>query len=107
MTDEPIKERKKTMSDNEHKSSKDVNELRDVLDTVSERAPKLIRDIIGTIYSKEAGTALGQSVGAYYKALVESGIPQDAALDMANGYAFSIKDMVGKGVKEVSFGDRQ
>ncbi|MDD4080352.1 MAG: hypothetical protein PHP02_02930 [Eubacteriales bacterium] len=79
-------------------TSKDVNELRDVLDTVSERVPKLIKGLIGTLYSKEAGASMGQSVGAYYQELVASGIPQDAALEMAKSYAISIKDIAGKGM---------
>ena len=74
-------------------TSKDVNELRDVLDTVSERVPKLIKGLISTLYSKEAGASMGQSVGAYYQELVASGIPQDAALDMAKGFSFSMKDI--------------
>ena len=79
-------------------TSKDVNELREVLDTVSDRVPKLIKGLISTLYSKESGASMGQSVGAYYQELVASGIPQDAALEMAKSSAISIKDIAGKGM---------
>lgn len=84
------------MSNYHHETSKDVNELRDVLDTVSERVPKLIRDVVGSLYSREAGASMGQSVGAYYQELIASGIPQEAALEMAKSYSISMKDLVNK-----------
>jgi hypothetical protein len=84
------------MSNNDYRPSEDVNELRDVLDTVGDRVPKLIRDIVGSLYSKEAGTNMGQSVGAYYQELIASGIPQEAALEMTKSYSISIKDLVSK-----------
>ncbi len=79
--------------DRKQSHSMDVEELRGILDTVGEKAPKLIRDIIGSLYSKEAGINMGQAVGAYYKELIDSGIPKEAALDMAKEFAFSMKNI--------------
>ncbi len=81
------------MSDNKNEKNFSADELAGILDTVSDKAPKLIRDLIGSLYSKEAGTNMGQAVGAFYKELIASGIPQDAALDMAIGFSFSMKDI--------------
>lgn len=70
-----------------------------ILDTVSGKVPKLIGDIISTFYSPEAGHNMGRAVGALYKELVESGIPQEDALKMAKDYMLSIaqiKDFVNK-----------
>lgn len=80
----------------EKKSAFDIDDTQDlgrVLDTVGEKVPKLIRDILGSLYNKEAGISMGQAVGAYYKELLEAGIPQDAAIDMAKSLSFSLKDM--------------
>lgn len=71
----------------------DTEELAQVLDTVGEKVPKLIRDILGSLYNKEAGINMGQAVGAYYKELLEAGIPQEDAIDMAKSLSFSLKDM--------------
>ena len=79
------------MSDNKNEKNFSADELAGILDTVSDKAPKLIRDLIGSLYSKEAGTNMGQAVGAFYKELIASGIPQDAALDMARGISFSME----------------
>ena len=72
---------------------KDAEELGSILETVGDKIPKLIRDIIGSLYSKDAGTNMGQAVGAYYKELIESGIPQGAALEMAKEFSFSMKNI--------------
>lgn len=69
---------------------KDMQELSELLDTVTAKVPKLIRDLVGSLYSSEAGADMGKAVGAYYKNLVEAGLPQDVAIEMAKDYAFSV-----------------
>ena len=64
--------------------------IREILDAVSDKVPRLIKELMGSLYSKDAGTNMGQSVGAFYKELVESGIPAADALGMAKVYLFSL-----------------
>ena len=85
--------------DRKHGQSRDMNELSEVLETVSEKVPRLIREVMGSLYSKDTGASMGQSVGAYYKELVASGIPQDAALEMAKEFSFSMKNFAFGGGK--------
>ena len=68
-------------------------DLAQLLDTVGEKVPKLIKDLLGSLYNKEAGTNMGQAVGAYYRELLDAGIPQEAAIDMAKELSFSLKNM--------------
>jgi hypothetical protein len=72
----------------------DARDIREILEAVSDKVPKLIKEVMGSLYSKDAGTNMGQSVGAFYKELVDSGIPAKDALDMAKSYLFSIKDVM-------------
>ncbi|MDI9521371.1 MAG: hypothetical protein QM308_09520 [Bacillota bacterium] len=65
----------------------DSSELKEVLDVVSEKVPQLIKDVMGSVFSKEAGQGSGAAVGSYYKELMDAGIPQEAALEMAKEYA--------------------
>lgn len=85
------------MSDNtENKKGFDIennHEMAAILDTLGEKLPKLIKDVMGSLYSKEAGINMGQAIGAYYKELMEAGIPQEAALDMAKEFSFSLKNI--------------
>lgn len=69
---------------------KDMQDLSELLDTVTAKVPKLIKDLVGSLYSPEAGADMGKAVGAYYKNLVEAGLPQDVAVEMAKDYALSV-----------------
>ncbi len=73
--------------------SNDVKELAEMLDTITDKIPQLITGVVNTLYSAEAGKNIGQAVGSLYKELVESGIPEEAALDMAKSYMLSMKDI--------------
>ncbi|WIV12863.1 hypothetical protein [Proteiniborus sp. MB09-C3] len=77
----------------EIKTDATIPEIGELLDTVSDKLPKIINGLIGTLYSAEAGKNMGQAVGSFYKELLGSGIPQDAALDMAKNYMLSLKDI--------------
>ncbi|MCL2774456.1 MAG: hypothetical protein FWD71_14080 [Oscillospiraceae bacterium] len=74
--------------------SEDIQEVSEILDTVSTKIPKLITGLIDTLYSPEAGKKMGQSVGAMYKELVDSGIPAEDALAMAKEYMISMKSVM-------------
>ena len=70
-----------------------VKEIGELLDEVTGKLPKFITGLIDTIYSAEAGTKMGKSVGNLYKELIDSGIPQEDAIKMAKDYMLSIKDI--------------
>jgi hypothetical protein len=78
----------------------DAEELKVVLETVSEKVPALIHGLVSavmeTIYSPEAGARLGASVGAFYKELIASGIPAEEALKMAKDYIGAISRVLDK-----------
>jgi hypothetical protein len=76
-------------------SNGDMKDVAEMLETVTEKLPKLINGIIGTMYNAEAGKNVGQAVGALYKELLESGIPKEDAIKMARDYIMSLKDIPG------------
>jgi len=82
---------------------KDLEEISEILDVVSEKLSDLINSLLNTIYSPEAAVKMGKAVGGLYKELVDSGIPQDAALKMASDYMLSLKDIT----KGLSMGDKK
>lgn len=71
-----------------------VQEISELLDTVSTKLPDLISNLLRTIYSQEAGSEMGKAVGSLYKELLAAGIPQDVALKMATDYMISLKDIL-------------
>lgn len=70
-----------------------TKEIGELLDDVSTKIPKLIQGIFGSLYSSEAGKNMGQAVGNFYRELVDSGIPAEEALKMAQEYMLSLKDL--------------
>ena len=71
-----------------------VKEIGELLNEVSGKLPLLINGLMDSLYSAEAGRKMGQSVGGFYKELVDAGIPSESALEMAKDYMFSIKETV-------------
>ncbi len=74
------------------KSDIPVEAIGELLDKVSDKLPRLLEGVHRAYYSIESGTNAGKSVGAFYKELIASGIPQDVALNLTEKYMISISD---------------
>ncbi|NPV46707.1 MAG: hypothetical protein HPY69_07100 [Armatimonadetes bacterium] len=72
----------------------DIEKLREVLDIVGDRVPALINQLKSTLFSAEAGQELGRAVGAFYRELVDSGIPAEEALEMAKSYVGTLQGVL-------------
>jgi len=76
-----------------------VEEIREILGTVSEMVPSLLKELRGVLYSKEAAESMADAVGTFYRKLVEAGVPRDDAMEMTRGYMINLRDLVrGRGV---------
>jgi hypothetical protein len=82
----------------------DPEKIAKILDAVADKIPALLRAIRDTVYSKEAGECFGEAVGSFYRKLIEQGIPQDQALEMARGYMISLRDLVSRSMKSEESG---
>lgn len=102
MIDEEKKHRKRGIEDAE--------EIEAILGVVSKEVPALIKGIVGSVFSEEAGRDMGKAAGAFYKELKESGMPEEAAVEMTESYISvftSLSDImkkldIGKGGKSRS-----
>jgi len=82
-----------------------VEDLREVLSTVSEMVPNLLRELRGVLYSKDAAESMADAVSTFYRKLVEAGIPREDAMEMTRGYMINLRDLIrGKGI---TLGDRR
>jgi hypothetical protein len=99
------------MEELEKKQKSDAQESAEavggMLEAVGDKVPRLIKNVMNSLYSQEVGAGMGKAVGAYYRELIEAGIPQEAALEMAKGFSFSLKDMnfQGQGQRNRKRGD--
>lgn len=71
-----------------------VDEISRMLDNITEKLPKMITNLMNSLYSAEAGKNMGQAVGSFYKELIESGIPKEEALQMARDYMLTLKNAI-------------
>ena len=92
------------MSDREEKHTKrEAQEVKEILGVVSTEIPALIKGLLSSVFSEEAGTSMGKAAAAYYKQLKEGGLPEAVAVKLTEDYMrtfTSLGDMLrgaGKG----------
>jgi len=79
----------------------DAEEIREVLGVVSKEIPALIKAIIGSVFSEEAGRDMGKGAAAFYKELKDAGMPEATAVRMTENYVSvftSLGDVMKKAV---------
>ncbi len=90
-------------SKRERRLHDDPQEIKEILSVVSSEIPGLIKNIIASVFSEEAGRNMGKAAGSFYKELKDSGMPEEMALRMTEDYMktfTSLGDLikgVGKG----------
>jgi hypothetical protein len=76
------------MSEEKEKKKKveDVEEVREILSVVSKEVPGLIKGIIASVFSEQAGRDMGKAAAAFYKELKDAGMPEETAVKMTENY---------------------
>jgi hypothetical protein len=92
------------MSHHERKHEKmEPENIKEILGVVSSEIPAMIRSILSSVFSEEAGKNMGKAAAAYYKELKYGGLPEEVAVKMTEEYMrtfTSLGDMLrsaGKG----------
>lgn len=66
--------------------TEDVEEIKQIFGALSTEIPVLIKSIIASVFSEEAGRNMGRAAAAFYKELKDSGIPENVAVKMTEDY---------------------
>jgi hypothetical protein len=75
------------MSQEERKNRKmDPENIKELLGVVSTEVPAMIKSIMGTVFSEEAGRNMGKAAAAYYKELKAGGLPDEVAVKLTQEY---------------------
>jgi hypothetical protein len=75
------------MSQEERKNKKmDPENLKELLSVVSTEVPAMIKSIVNTVFSEEAGRNMGKAAAAYYKELKAGGLPDEVAVKLTQEY---------------------
>ena len=91
------------MTGNEEKE--DVEEMKEVFRVLSTEIPALIKGIIASVFSEEAGRSMGKAAAAFYKELKESGMPDEVAVKMTENY-ISVFTSLGDLMKKFTEGKK-
>lgn len=67
-------------------AKEEAEDVKEILAVVSTEIPALIKGIVSSVFSEEAGTQMGRAAAAFYKELKESGMPEDVAVKMTENY---------------------
>ena len=91
------------MAGNEEKE--DAEEMKEVFRVLSTEIPALIKGMIASVFSEEAGRSMGKAAAAFYKELKESGMPDEVAVKMTENY-ISVFTSLGDLMKKFTKGKK-
>jgi hypothetical protein len=74
------------MAQNERKHEMEPENIKEILGVVSSEIPAMIKSILSSVFSEEAGRNMGKAAAAYYKELKEGGLPEQVAVKMTEEY---------------------
>jgi hypothetical protein len=60
--------------------------IKEILGVVSSEIPAMIKSILSSVFSEEAGRNMGKAAAAYYKELKDGGLPEQVAVKMTEDY---------------------
>lgn len=60
--------------------------IKEILGVVSSEVPALIKSVLSSVFSEEAGRNMGKAAAAYYKELKNGGLPDQVAVKMTEEY---------------------
>jgi len=70
----------------EKKGKKDAESVKEILGVVSSEIPGLIKSLLASVFSEEAGKNMGKAAAAYYRELKSGGLPEEVAVKMTEDY---------------------
>ena len=77
----------KNMSKEEMKDKHmDPENVKELLSVVSTEIPTMIKSIMSSVFSEEAGRNMGKAAAAYYKELKTGGLPDEVAVKLTQEY---------------------
>jgi hypothetical protein len=77
----------KNVIDSEGKGKKmEAENIKEILGVVSSEVPALIKSLLSSVFSEEAGRNMGKAAAAYYKELKNGGLPEQVAVKLTEDY---------------------
>ena len=86
------------MTDDEKRKKTDPEDVKEILNVVSEKIPALLNSLADVLYGKEQSVKYGQAVAGFYKSLKDSGMTDEQAYELTKQYmsAMNLPGMIGQ-----------
>ena len=68
-------------------------DIKEILEVVTEKVPELLEALSDILYSKENAVKYGEAVATFYKTLVDAGMETDQAFELTEKYMSSLSPM--------------
>jgi len=83
---------------NKHEGIPDPEKIKEILDVVSEKVPKLLREFSDLLYSPKSAKQYAEAAAIFYKELKEAGMTDDQAFELTSQYlsTLNLGKMMGK-----------
>ncbi len=73
-----------------------VEKFGEVMDLMSDKLPKLFKDVYDALFSEESAKNVSKGVGTFYKNLLEAGMDKEAAMQLTLEYLGTFKSLAGQ-----------
>lgn len=74
------------MSSERKRRSMEPEEMKELFSLFSSEIPEMIKRIMNSVFSEEAGTNMGKAASAYYNQLKSGGLPDEVAIKLTEEY---------------------
>jgi hypothetical protein len=82
---------------NKHETDWGPEEVKEILDTVSEKIPELLESLGDVLYSKDNAAKYADAIASFYKSLLDAGMSQEQAFELTEKYMSSLSPFQAMG----------
>jgi hypothetical protein len=84
----------------------DAQEVKEILEVVADKVPKLLNDITEALFSAEKSEAFGMAVAKFYKSMIEAGMDEEKAFELTQKFMDSSSPggMISKAISGIGGG---
>jgi len=85
----------------EKKHGTDADEVKEILDVVSEKIPALLNSLTDVLYGAQQADKYGKAVAGFYKSLKDAGMTDAQAYELTKQYMSSLNlpSMIGEAIR--------
>ncbi len=65
---------------------KDIEEMKEIMNTLKETVPELIKGIVDALYSGQNAEEFGKQVAGFYKSMIDAGMDKNEAYELTKKF---------------------